>query len=1007
MVTSDQIEAARKKLEELKATREPLGETEAEKKALGAIETTRKVLESRGGQKAVETFDSTIKAFTSEPKPSPTTGGGQFPPREAPEVTEPVSPDVVARQVEAELHGKEERLKELESAAQQDPQAYARYKKYYEEQYLPTYKRAEIVHGRAVEQEWAKFESELRAAGLTESEIKAIKTNFDYIKSKSRTPAEFNAKWSEYLKQWAPVITQRKGEKTQFTGLGISLTEPLSREQMQQSVTTVFEGKTPAWAENIWQPLGSQPTVPAVWTPGGLSTQEGYQQLREWYARRHLKSLLNIATTPGLTEAESVSIIKEGMIQPSEFASAYRPAAEKVPMWVIEPGAEERARSMIQLSEERLNELLAYAGTAWYGVKKSPIGQIPFIGEIATGFVRGAEPFGKGLAELMTSRQLGITTPAERVGGLWEAPGGRPGAQLPGITPLEFGGEMLFWSGAFSGLMKVAQLGYRGATFGIRTGARGTGIITKPLRALTRKVGPAAEAELAYTEFRLTKLGTSVKGAVRGVFTTEPFYYYPPTSKSSSELWSQMQTAWGKMKTRLGIPNLPTVVEVSAKPGRLSHYGFGGLVKYKYTKPAANIKGFWDVPITGYGKVSPLPGELVFVRDSKRVLTGLDITLEKGGLREVQAWYKLTPTGEVKPMYFWDYMKSLKKVSGETASLTRWSGFEQSIGRKVGTGHYWSLTRTGVTPGEIELARYGLQFRGNIFLETLSRVGPSEFMLGEEWVKYAATLQKDIVQIGTIATKAGGKTPIFTGGGRGYVDKLRDFLSYGRFRVGVSGGGESVGDGVLSGYGQFAGMRQKLLFTQEASSLEMAWGKFYFPAESQIWRSLAGAGAGIGAGLGAGIGATIDVDIGIGAGVKQPTRLSVQQSPRIGQTPSLSLISMQTPLSRSGVVQTQTIAQTQALGLKLMQQLKQPFPTQPFRPIILSPWLKEEEKLIRKVRPRGEKRWGYKEFKHPLGNILELFLGRPKKRKNGEKEEEPLIKPIVFRQSKKKRKGKK
>lgn len=755
---------------------------------------------------------------------------------------------------------------------------------------------------------------------------------------------------------------------------------------MRGLVIGALEGEAPPWAR-IWEPakpldvsqIQSSLLAPAI-------------PSQEVIARRHLKNLVLLISGAPVTKKEKIEALKIGIIKPSDIWQPPPPMvpaeAEKYfvgmpPKWYLGE-APTPGEVQLQKAMEKVGEYFAYSGTVWYGVKESPLGKIPLLGEIAVGYVKAAEPWGKALAELIVSTKGGplLTGKAPILregpvftmgldptiaGRLGYVPGGFPAPKPPGLISLETLGGAVFYAGLFAGATKTVQLSAESATYGFKIGARGTGIFTKPLRALAKKIGPPVEAELVYTEFQLAKASASVKGAVRGIFALEPFYYYPRVGPAGPPKLTHMYKALDAMKQRLGVPKLPTVVRRAGRPGELAHYRLGGVVKYEYVKPAPHITGYWDVPITKFGGVPPLPSELVWVKDSMRVPTDLRLIVEPGGkLAEIQHWYKLIPTGKAKPILYQEYLESLRKAVGQTVSATRLSGFEAAVGKKAGTGYYWSLERLGVTPAEKAVGWFGVKTRGKIFPEAVSRAGVSEFVFDEQLIKLAAAFKKDKAVMGFITEKAGTQVSAVAGGVRSQMEKLMDFVSFGRFRVGVSGGAAPVGDGVLGGYGQFARAGQQLLLAREPA-LEAAWGPWLFPESSQLGLTAAGLGVGVGTAIGVRANAAASAISGLKVGALPAA--GVRQVPRMGQVPFFELAPFQAQVSGAGVAHAQAVAQVQkSVLVQIQAQMQQTAKATPF----VFPYgeLKKKPRHIQKVTISK-----FKPFERiwPVGRIEKLF----------------------------------
>lgn len=765
---------------------------------------------------------------------------------------------------------------------------------------------------------------------------------------------------------------------------------------MRGLVTEALEGKVPSWGR-IWEP-----TKPLDVSQIQSSFLAPVVPSQEVIARRHLKNLVSLISGAPATEKEKIEALKIGIIKPSDVwqpppkmvpAEAEKYFVGMPPKWYLGE-APTPGELQLQKKMEEVGEYFVEKGTPLHDWKKSLFGQIPVVGEIGTGILQAARPWGTALRELVESISKGgpaltgkvpilhegpvfstkiVYSPAERMGYI---PAGFPVPKPPGLLSLETIGQMIFYAGAFKVLGTAAKFSAKGATYGFKAGARGTGIITKPLRAVARRVGPAAEAELVYTEFQLSKAAASMKGAVRGIFTTEPFYYYPRVGPAGQPTLTPMYKALDAMKQRLGIPKLPTIVSRAGRPGELARYRLGGLVKFEYVKPAPSITSYWDVPIRRAG-VSPLASELVWVKDSMRVPTDLKLIVEPGGkLAEVQYWYKLIPTGKVKPIPYWDYMQSLRKAVGQTVSATRLSGFEMTAGQKVGTGYYWSLERLGVPPAEKAMGWFGVQTKGKIFPEVVSRAGVSGFVFDEQLIKLAAMFKKDKAVVGFISKKVETQASAVASGVRSYADKMKSFFAKGeRFRVSVHPGPSGVGDGVLAGYGPFEGMRQyqsQLLAQKPMEALEQIWEPWLFPESSQLGITATGLGVGIGTAIGAGNEAATSTVSGLKLGALSAA--GVRQLPRMGQIPFFELAPFQAQVSGVGVTQAQATVQAQKSALAQMRAQMQQMTKATFTPFVF-PYGE-----LKKKRPLREQKITMLKFKPfervwPVGRIERLFMG--------------------------------
>lgn len=240
--------------------------------------------------------------------------------------------------------------------------------------------------------------------------------------------------------------------------------------------------------------------------PTGISAPPDLARAAEQKAHSSFASALNVAL--GMSKSDAGQFLREAWRSPKEVESGMRARVAEYPEWdwrmgvplmtgrrtgwkmemktigpfsfpapTVQheefetplPATTVGARDVLEAAEAQANEFLAYGETAWYKVKKSPLGQIPIFGEIATGFVRGGESIVAPVAELAGRHMV---QPWERAGGLWEAPGGWKGVSIARPTPLEFGGELLFWYGAFGAAMKAPSLTWK-------AGAKGMGGLTR------------------------------------------------------------------------------------------------------------------------------------------------------------------------------------------------------------------------------------------------------------------------------------------------------------------------------------------------------------------------------------------------------------------------------------------------------------------------------------------------------------------------------------------------
>jgi len=355
-------------------------------------------------------------------------------------------------------------------------------------------------------------------------------------------------------------------------------------EATQELLKETFTAKEEDWFKKstfLYNLLGLQkktenvPNWAKIWetqTPTLLS--ETGTITPEYAASEHLKSLVELALPLWIQgkREKAVKIIRKGLLTPKQIEEKRQEVLrlvpyERVPVEFREtalvpvrveppsvgifakveymPATEAAIKTASEEVEARLNEYLLHGERAWYKVKEA-IGDVPIIGGVVTGFVKAGESVIQPVAEFAGKH---VSQPVETVGGLYQAPKGfeylSTGEKPFWERPFEFGGEMLFWWGAF----KIPTTVAKGAATAVKKTVGYT--VERGVRGI-ETTSPSIRTEWEIFKTRARALKHGIKYAIEGY----PVYEYTKT-------FPQYQGEWvgeflPRRKGHIYQPKIPT-----------------------------------------------------------------------------------------------------------------------------------------------------------------------------------------------------------------------------------------------------------------------------------------------------------------------------------------------------------------------------------------------------------------------------------------------------------------